>query len=141
MMKKYKLIKEYPNSCEVGTIYTDGPDGTLDNWPEYFEQVVPLLSVLEGDIFEGDEYYTVFSKNCNSLPKFTVLGPHKAEPLTGNSLWSDDAHFFKTKEAALKYIDNNKPLLSFQEVKVAYDRSWTKEQMYATLSSWVNSKI
>lgn len=68
-MKRYKLIKEYPNSPKLGTVllsiesefYTIKPD----NYPEFWQEFTPEKSFVTTDgtiIIEGDKFWLVDNK-------------------------------------------------------------------------------
>lgn len=73
-MKRYKLIKEYPNSPELGTVvlsvesefYSIKPD----NYPEFWKEFIPEKSFITEDgviITEGDKIWIVESNlNINN---------------------------------------------------------------------------
>jgi hypothetical protein len=88
----------------------------------------PLFVTEDGvNIFEGDEYYTVFScfdKNEDVYP-FKINGPFKARIIR----YLGVPKYFSTKEAAQKYVNENKPKYSEKELRefeiLAFNRGLT----------------
>lgn len=69
------------------------------------------------DIYEGDNYYTVFFNNKDYSTPWTILGKHKA--VKRDLAWSKTCKFFYTKEKAKEYIIMNKPCLSLQDLLIS----------------------
>jgi hypothetical protein len=64
------------------------------------------------DIFEGDNYYSVFKADL------LYNGMFKAEPTVGGRFSNPDTcKVFSTKQAAEEYILMNKPCLSIEDIK------------------------
>ena len=60
-IRKFKLIKEYPGSGELGKVLTNECEG-IENWSEYWEEIKeePILITEDGkELFEGDEYWFI----------------------------------------------------------------------------------
>jgi len=122
--RSFKLIKSYPNSENVGSVYEQGdfmgrpiyfkagnyldPADVEDN-PEFFEEIIerqPLLITHDGvELFEGDSvwgFYTGFGYIFEQID----LKRAKEEQ------WLK----FSSREKAEDYIILNKPLLSINDL-------------------------
>lgn len=105
-MKKYKLIKKYPGSTEVGEIvqgsgkegwYTRGPGCRTYDWtqivyyPEFWEEVIEnSFEILSFKQDSGiTDLWTLFregwSRNVNGYP---VTGPYTTEAIVNNKLYN-----------------------------------------------------
>jgi hypothetical protein len=118
-MSKYKLIKTYPGSPELGTIaeriskiksntsyyYGEGEkkyciyDNHVEDNPEYWEKVNDNL------------WWVVFTKEETLFETYKpylieVYGYHK----------NDSREYFKTKEEAEEFIIRDKPCLSYNQI-------------------------
>jgi hypothetical protein len=117
---KYKLIKEYPGSPELGTevekdnlsksyFYRNGDkrwcvlDNHVEDNPEYWEKVNENLwyAVFEKPYMQDDKEY------------FATWNIYMIETLDTQST---DRHLFKTREEAQEFILYNKPCLSYDDV-------------------------
>jgi hypothetical protein len=108
---KYKLIKEYPGSPELGTIHCNenkimswkGTD-FYESYPEYWENINDNL------------WWVVFNKNHVQDGKeyFSAWTAHQIECIYAP--WDNSRDYFKTKEEAENFILYNKPCLSYNDV-------------------------
>lgn len=130
---KYKLIKEYPNSPKLNSIVEEDSNGIffkrigeliylytkdqIKDYPEFWEEVKEPLFITEDgkSVYVGDIYYTVFIKE-DCIETFKVMGKWIAKELDEYTSWSKDCKYFSSKEAAEKYIEENKPLYSKKQV-------------------------
>ena len=117
---KYKLIKCYPGSPKLGYITNfneNEEDWNTENliippdctdYPEFWEEVKePIFTTEDGkDIYCGDNFW--FVDNLWNIGKGLVSHP-VFKPLYGYTQ-------FSSKEAAEKYIEENKPLYSKKQV-------------------------
>lgn len=128
MSKKYKLIKQYDGSPQVGTIVNQSIDFPhynfnggnfttaitqyfVENTPEFWEEIKEkeylFLSDDNVEIFKGDGYYQV-------TPEFKYY-------FIGNNDYKRrncDKHF-STERAAKDWIETNKPQFSINDLKNA----------------------
>lgn len=148
-MKKYKLIKDYPNApAKVGTVFTHWTDGisvqyynptarchyisesTILNYPEFWEEVVenPLFTTKDGvGIYEGDKYWASVG--------FEIYYSEAREGCNFKNT-------FSTKKAAEEYVLMNKPCLSINEVlTISYNAVETKSSTTKKLINLVKSKM
>lgn len=146
-MKKYKLIKEYPGSPELGTevekdklsksyFYRCGDkrwvvltDHVEEN-PEYWEEINDnLWYVVSERHYQPD--YTLFEAWW--VYKIESIGPNPSSPL----------HYFKTKEEAELFVINNKPCLTCKEVKkiLGVEHEHEKRKIVLELNNLVKSKL
>lgn len=136
-MKKFKLIKTYPNSLKLGTIVEEDMYGQfvtqkseelhifqsedVIKYPEFWEEIKELLFTTEDgkEIYERDKYYTVFFKEANDKsdpPRWKILGSFSAEKLMGSDKWSDECKYFFSKDSAENWLEKNKPQYSQKQV-------------------------
>jgi len=101
---KYKLIKEYPGSPELGTVHSS--ENKTNEWkgigfyvshPEYWKEVTHL-------------HYVVFK--C----KFQSFEPWKVYGIECIPTSCDYRKNFKTAEEAEEFILYNKPCLSYADI-------------------------
>lgn len=119
---KYRVIKSFPSikkSYKVGDIISENGHSDMTSiakdWPEYFEEVKERLFVANdgAEIYKGDSYFlvrkdlTIFKEEPNHL--------QYGNPFPCIS--------FSTREAAEKYIDENKPMYSKKQIKEALEKS------------------
>lgn len=143
---KYKLVKTYPGSPELGTevekqinsqtyyhIHNDRKFGVLtehveDN-PEYWEKVNEnLLWVVWERDYDQDLvklFRAWFAYKIECVP--TTLGSER--------------HYFKTKEEADNFITRNKPCLSLNDVSLILGVSDRKREIFLELKRIVKSKL
>ena len=119
-MKKYKLIKEYPLSPELGYI-EEYNTKYCEGYPEFWQEVKePLFTTLDGkDVYEGDSYYTVFfkeTKDKSDPERWKVLGKFSAEKLTGDDKWTNECKYFSSIASAINWLEENKPQFSKKQV-------------------------
>jgi hypothetical protein len=111
-MKKYKLIKEYPGSPELGTEIQEHNVASgfyydknrmcvlryhVENQPEYWEEV-------------NDIYYMV---SLIDMPFHNAWEPIRVEKMPFDT---DSRKYFNTKEQAKEFILYNKPCLSYKDI-------------------------
>jgi hypothetical protein len=139
-MKKYKLIKTYPGSPDLGTevqehntksgfYYDEHRMSVLryhvENQPEYWEEV-------------RSTYYLVFTKDESS---FKAWQSYKSET---TSFMRDDVNYFARKEDAEEFILYNKPCLSYGDICWNFTEN-TKKNTFSTdiniLLELIKSKI
>lgn len=129
---KYKLIKEYPGSPELGTEVEKEPssksyffrsgnknlcvlNGHVEGNPEYWEKVNDNLWYV---VLEDDFHYHNGFRDARMI----CWHVHYVECLNSEDieekLWPlVKKHIFKTKEEAETFILFNKPCLTFNDVK------------------------
>ncbi len=128
MARKFKLIKKYPGSPELGAIYVKNVlskhtyfsvtppsspinERCIENQPEFWEEVKHSLytSNCGKSIYEGE---TFFGVNVDSFEVFSSVAG-------AQSPFLQDFKFgkFYTKKDALDFILENKPSLSWKEIK------------------------
>jgi hypothetical protein len=116
---KYRLIKKYPNSPELGFI-TDETMHFPASYPEFWEIIKRPLFTTEDkvDIYEGDKYFNVQFKNRTTgvVRLYEIFGPTEAEPLMEDESWSPICKFFSTAKAAEDWIELNEPKYSMQDI-------------------------
>jgi hypothetical protein len=121
-MKKYKLIKEYPGSPELGEIVEGGSSSNfyfyvnpdlcrivirktlVDNQPDYWEEV------------EDNKWFVVskrdYQKNYTLFEAWYIYMIDSYQP----TIKDENLNYFKIKEEAEDFIIYNKPCLSINEI-------------------------
>ena len=120
-MKKYRLVKQYPGSPELGTICEERNNKSkfcyfyenerniaitkdqVENQPEYWEEIT-------------DIYYMV---------SLIDMGFHNAwEPIRVETIKydTDTKKYFSTEEGARDFIIQHKPCLSFNDIRDILDK-------------------
>ena len=113
-IRKFKLIKEYPGSGELGKVLTNECEG-IENWSEYWEEIKeePILITEDGEkIFEehlilfGVQHYHLFK---GRIGRKTNKKHH--------------IKWFSNKELAEKWIEENKPKWSDKDM-IEFAEKW-----------------
>jgi hypothetical protein len=140
---KYKLIKEYPGSPELGTIaeriskiksntsyyYGEGEkkyciyDHHVEDNPEYWEKVNEYL------------WWVVFTKEEALFKTYT---PYLIETYAYHK--NDSRQYFKTKEEAEEFILDNKPCLSYNDV-ISHKTYLSNQLNEYTLKQLIKSRL
>lgn len=131
---KYKLIKEYPGSPELGTIHCSENNimswkGTdfYESYPEYWEKVNDNL------------WWVVFTKEEALFKTYT---PYLIECYAYHK--NDSKQYFKTKEEADEFILFNKPCLSHSDIMWNFKENTKKNNVsidIEELIALIKSKI
>jgi hypothetical protein len=147
-MKKYKLIKEYPGSPELGDVceernikssfcyYFKGeknigiPKDQVENQPEYWEEIRNILFVVsEVDYNQGNYNY------FQAWTVYKIYEDNKRDSIL---------NYFKTKEEADDFVLHNKPCLSYSDI-VWFFKEDTKKNTFSTdidiLLEFIKSKL
>jgi hypothetical protein len=146
-MKKYKLIKEYPGSPELGTVCEERAERSsfcyfhkeeqylgilkyhVENQPEYWEEVNDNIwyVVCERNYNQGN--FTYFE--AWTVYKIESFGPDTLSPL----------NYFKTKEEAEEFVIKNKPCLTLTDVSLILGGLDKKRDVYLELKRIVKTKL
>ena len=139
-MKKYKLIKEYPGSPELGEVvkkvdsstfyFYEKPDlcrivirkTLVDNQPEYWEEV-------------NDIYYMV---SLTDMPFHNAWEPIRVEAI---ALDTDTKKYFSTEEGAKSFILLHKPCLSLYDIKEHIKSGNKAREILSNIYHIVKSKL
>lgn len=89
------------------------------------------------DLFDNDSYWWTCSKAFAECPPYTVSEECKARIHEENEDWGDGVKIFSTKEAAEKYIEENKPKYSEIDMITFANQ---ESSMYVDLESLNNWK-
>jgi hypothetical protein len=141
-MKKYKLIKEYPGSPELGTI-VEGKSSDGKNYS--FSMLGGRVYVIKYHVEDNPEYWEEFNDNIywvvftKEETSFKTYKPYKFE----TSLWQsqDSRQYFKTEEEAKSFILFNKPCLSYNEVKEEIKSQVSHQGILQSIYHIVKSKL
>ena len=133
-MRKYRLVKTYPGSPELGyepKFNNNGEDWNTPNmlivadckdFPEFWEEIKEPLFVTEDgvDVFKYDYFYYV--------SKYGICYKGYARELSATN---KEFKYFSTPEAAKKYIDQNKPKFSVKDIEEAL--LFAKEEKHSVI--------
>jgi hypothetical protein len=113
----YKIIKTWPGCIKkVGDTISpyDLYRNIVKDWPEYFEEVKEKIFTSEDgvDIYMGDVFFSLDKNNLN----LRVLEHRNYSKINKKQAYKLGYLYFSTKEAAEKYIDENKPMYSKKQV-------------------------
>lgn len=135
-MKKFKLIKEYPSSPEVGAVRDEQWFKNKFNpqyEAKYWQQLREVLFITEDGVEKRhmDEYYFVWF-NCKTsgdrYPR-TWLGHSSALKLIEDTFTiNEDRRYFHSYTEAKKFVVDNTPILTVDElIKIGVDNSLLTE--------------
>jgi hypothetical protein len=120
-MKKYKLIKEYPGSPELGEIawpYTNNRGRVVHYTVRHPEKVCDILAIGKTVVEYFSEYWEEV-KDIYYMVSLTDMPFHNAwEPIRVETMPfdTDSKKYFETKEQAEEFILYNKPCLSYKDI-------------------------
>lgn len=117
-MEQYKVIQTFPGCNGIGYKYIANSDGMImiNNrainpvlWSEYLEEIKePILISEDGiEMFNGDHYWYIENYEISEHIIYNNVTVEK------------DSNVFSTKEAAEKWIDENKPKFSESDIEKA----------------------
>ena len=139
---KYKLIKEYPGSPELGSVAESYGKGKSMHYTynhpttKGVKLAVPLEQI-EGhpEYWEKVDDYTWYIVFEHDLTGFKPWTPHLIETAV------QYRNRFKTREEAELFILNNKPCLTYKEVKKILGEESEKRKVISKLSELIKSKL
>ena len=147
-MKKYKLIKLYPGSPDLGT-EVDKDTKYSSSHSYFYRSGDKRICVFNEHVEENPEYWEEINDNLwyvvserHYQPDYTLFEAwfvYKIESIGPSSL--SPFHYFKTKEEAEYFVINNKPCLTFKEVKKILGAESEKRKVVSELSNLVKSKL
>jgi hypothetical protein len=124
-MTKYKLIKEYPGSPELGTI-AERISKIKSNTSYYYGEGEKKYCIYDNHVEDNPEYWkkvndnlwwVVFTKEDTIFESYY---PYCLE--TSIFKAQDSRQYFKTKEEAEDYILYNKPCLCLNNIRYLLDK-------------------
>ena len=140
-MRRFKLIKEYPGSGDLGDIaklyenhhyvvphpkkYCDGlavPKSDIENQPEYWEEILEVF----------------FMVPLTDMPFHNAWEPIKISDIKYDT---DTRKYFSTEEEAKTFILFNKPCLSFSDVKKEISCRVSQYEQLQCIYNIVKSKL
>ena len=114
---KYKLIKKYPGSPPIETVVEQEQLSK-----SYFFRSGDRNTCVLNDHVEGNpEYWEKVNENLwwivftNEEASFKAYTPYSIETCVYQA--EDSRHYFKTRNEAEEFILNNKPCLSYKQIK------------------------
>jgi hypothetical protein len=144
-MTKYKIIKEYPGSPELGTVVEGDKmcnfkysrdnrqfcvlNSHAENNPEYWEKVNENL------------WWCVWERDYDQdlVKLFRAWFAYKIDCVP--TTLSSERHYFKTKEEADNFITRNKPCLSLNDVSLILGVLDRKRDIFLELKRIVKSRL
>jgi hypothetical protein len=148
-MKKYRLIKEYPGSPELG-IEVEKESNSKSSSSYFYRSGDKRICVLNDHVEDNPEYWEEF----NDSAWFVVSTRNLQKEFTLFEEWNiyevcyfntpankDPLNYFKTKEQAEKFIVMNKPCLTLLEVSSALEFHTLKRNIFLELRRLVKQKI
>jgi hypothetical protein len=133
---KYKLIKDYPGSPELGTVVEQGPSSKS----YFFRSGNRNTCVLNSHVEDNPEYWKKVNDNLwwivftNEEASFKAYTPYPIETCVYQA--EDSRNYFKTQEEAEEFILYNKPYLSLNDIKDVLDT-----HQRSAIESLVKSKL
>lgn len=113
-MAKYKLIKTYPGSPDLGTIVEEKCN--TSNFFYMFDKRVVLRSHVE----DNPEYWEKVNENLWWVvftKEDTIFEPYYPYRLETSVFKAQDSrHYFETRQEADEFILYNKPCLSYSDI-------------------------
>lgn len=146
MMKKYKLIKEYPGSPELGEIalpYTNNTGRVMHYIVRHPEKVCDYSTIGKTVV----EYFTEYWEEVNDIYYMVSLTDrafHNAwEPIRVETTPcdTDSKKYFNTKEEAEYFIVTNKPCLSLSDIKLVLSNCNKRRDIFLELKRIVKERI
>ncbi len=130
------IIEKLDNINGIFCVRIKTDRGVLTTYLNKIEHVrKPIFQTLDGiDVFEGDEYYTVFTMNDKRYETWTVTDKPFIASGKSKHYIHKDIFYFAKKETAENYILMNKPCLSIEmlircEGNYRGDESFTNSRM------------
>jgi len=144
---KYKLIKEYPGSPELGTV-VEKISNSISSY--HYKSGEKIYCVFNNHVEENPEYWEKVSKDIwwvvwkrdyiqEGAELFKAWTPYKIECIP--VVWSSERQYFKTKEDAEQYIIKHKPCLTLTEVSLILGGLEKKRDIFLELRRIVKSRI
>ena len=147
-MKKFKLIKEYPGSPELGQIalpYTDSKNQIVHYIVERNQKKDCDFIALKMNWIENQpEYWEEVVENIYYMVSLIDMGFHNAwEPIRVETIKydTDTKKYFSTKEGARDFIIQYKPCLSYNEVRGLVSHIYFGSTSHQKLFELVKSRI
>jgi len=134
-MRKFKLVKCYPGSPELGTIHSDeiikwmGYNVSMGMGHRFYEEHHEFWEEIT------NIYYLVFTKEETS---FNAWEPIKVDVI---KLDTDTKKYFSSKEGARDFIIQYKPCLSYNEVRGLVGHGFFGSTSHQKLFELVKSRI
>ena len=127
---KYKLIKEYPGSPELGTVV----EKTLRSETNFFYTIGnKRICVLNSHVEDNPEYWEKVNDNLwwvVFIEKDNLFNPYKPYLIETCLYQSNDSrHYFKTREDAEEFIIDNKPCLNYTDIMWNFQEDTKKKTL------------
>lgn len=130
IIKSFEISDKEPIKVKVVDTYNWELRADIDSIKKYKE---PLFVTEDGiDIYTGDVVHWVNSNNISYLYSTNFSKVHPELLLKEDTMFK----IFSTKEAAEKYIDENKPIYSKKQVREALECAVHEYIKYVNSTSW-----
>jgi len=119
-MRRFKLIKEYPGSENIGDIHSGC--NSYEKYPEFYEEILEVN----------------FMVSLTDMPFHNAWEPIKVDAI---KLDTDTKKYFSSKEGARDFIIQYKPCLSYNEVRGLISHIYFGSTSHQKLFELVKSRI
>lgn len=133
---KYRLIKEYPGSPNIGTIHSDSKStewlglNVYEKHQEYWSKIEEQLSIITEDgveMYNGDLHWVVLNQSMFE---------------TSSIMWYfGTIKRFSTKELASEYLYNKVKVLTYDEIMFVFTELISKREFSDGLKKLIISKL
>ena len=144
-MRKYKLIKCYPGSPDLGT-EVEKELNSKSNSSYFYRSRDRRICVFNHHVEDSPEYWEEVEDNIwwivfkNAETMFHSWTPYRLETRLSYHK-GDTREYFKTEEEAKTFIIFNKPCLSYDDVRKEVKKLDTPSSMLSNIFNIVKSKI
>jgi hypothetical protein len=141
-MKKYRLIKEYPGSPELG-IEVEKESNSKSSSSYFYRSGDKRICVFNDHVEDNPEYWQEVS--CTYYLVHTEMKSilKNWEPIEVNEkiIYNDSVMYFETKQQAEKFIIMNKPCLTLLDVSSVLESYNRKRNIFLELRKLVKQKL
>lgn len=119
-MRRFKLIKEYPGSGNIGAIHLGC--NSYEEYPEFYEEILEVN----------------FMVSLTDMPFHNAWEPMRVEAIKYDT---DTKKYFSTEEGAKSFIILHKPCLSYNDVKEEMRCQVSQQGILQSIYHIVKSRI
>lgn len=146
---KYKLVKTYPGSPELGT-EVEKESNSKSSSSYFYRSGDRRICVLNDHVEHQTKYWEKVVDNVwwcvwkedylqEGVELFKAWTPYKIECIP--AVWENERFYFKTKEEAERYVIKNKPCLTLTEVSLIMGGLDKKRDVFLELQRIVKSRL
>lgn len=118
-MRKFRLIKEYPGSTDLGVeVERDTTSAS-----QFYRTKYKTISVFKSHVEDNPEYWeeVIENKFMVSTRNSAFLNAYSTAKVKSNYKCNEYEELFDSREEAEAYIFYNKPCLSLMDVLISFD--------------------